>query len=94
MGPSGFMVECIFVFDSHNTGNFHQIEKNKISKTELGSLLSKPKSVSEIEQTDFVLPGESTKCVCLVRHKIEIRCPILEIQLFPERKCPHLNFAP
>ena len=33
----------------------------------------------------FAIPGESKKCT---------RCPILEIQLFSERKFCHLNFAP
>ena len=48
--PSGFMAECIFVFNSHNSGNFHSIEKNDISKSKLGSRLSKTKGISEIEQ--------------------------------------------
>ena len=28
-----------------------------------------------------------------MKHKIETRCLILEIQLFPERKFFHLNFV-
>ena len=39
-GPSGFMVECILYFNSHNSGNFHPNEENKISKSKLGSPLS------------------------------------------------------
>ena len=35
--PSGFMVECILPFNSYNSGNFHSIEKNKISKSKLRS---------------------------------------------------------
>ena len=31
--------------------------------------------------------------LCLMKHKIETRCSILEIQLSPERKFSHLNFA-
>ena len=30
---------------------------------------------------------------CLMKHKIETRCPIIEIQLFPERKFSHLDCA-
>ena len=40
-GPSGFMIVCIFVFNSRNSGNFDSIEKNKISESKLGSPLSK-----------------------------------------------------
>ena len=29
----------------------------------------------------------------LMKHTIKTRCSILEIQLFPERKFSHLNFA-
>ena len=53
-GSSGFMVECIFLsFNSHNSGNFHLIEENKISKSKLGSCLLKTKSILEIEQMVF-----------------------------------------
>ena len=31
--------------------------------------------------------------LCLIKRKIETRCPILEIQVFLERKVFHLNFA-
>ena len=41
-------------FNSRNSGNFHSIEKNKISTSELGFRLSKRKSISEIEQKAFV----------------------------------------
>ena len=54
-GPSGFMVECILSFNSHNSVNVHPIEKNMVSKFKLGSRLFKAKSISEIEQKTFVL---------------------------------------
>ena len=37
---------------------------------------------------------ESKMYLCLMKPKIETRCPILQIQPFPERKFSHLNFAP
>ena len=54
-GPPGFMVDCILSFNSHNSGNFRLIEKSKISKSNLGSRLSKAKSILEIKQKAFVL---------------------------------------
>ena len=54
-GPFGFMVECILSFNSYNSGNFHSMEKNKISKSKLGFCLSKTKRILEIEQKAFVL---------------------------------------
>ena len=53
--PSGFMVECSFTFNSRNSGNFHPNEKNKISKSKLGSPLSNTKDISEIKRKAFVL---------------------------------------
>ena len=42
----------------------------------------------------LVVPGESTKIyLCLMKRKIETRCPILEIQPFLKRKFSHLKFA-
>ena len=32
-------------------------------------------------------------CLCLMKRKIETRCQILEIQIFPERKSSYLNFS-
>ena len=32
--------------------------------------------------------------LCSMKSKIETRCPILRIHLFPDRKFSHLNFAP
>ena len=34
-------------YNSHNSGNFHSIEKNKIPKSKSGSRLSKSKSISD-----------------------------------------------
>ena len=44
-GASGFMVECFLSFtsNSHNSGNFHLNEKNKISESKLESHLSQTK---------------------------------------------------
>ena len=42
-------------FDSHNSGKFYSIEKNKISKSRSGFRLPKTKSISGIEQKAFVL---------------------------------------
>ena len=44
-----------FSFNSHNSGNFHLNEINKISKSKLRSPLSNTKIISEIEQKTFVL---------------------------------------
>ena len=45
-GPSGFLVKCSFVFsNSHNSGNFHPKEKNKISKSKLGLLYPIQKNI-------------------------------------------------
>ena len=48
-------------FNSRNSGNSRSIEKNNISKSKLGSYLSKTKRISEIEQKAFVLPGDPKK---------------------------------
>ena len=53
---STLLLSSAFLFcNSHNSDNFHSIEKNKISKSKLESCLSKTKSISEIEQEAFVL---------------------------------------
>ena len=39
-GPLVSWLNALLSFNSHNSGNFHSIEKNKISKSKLGSLLS------------------------------------------------------
>ena len=62
--PSGFMVEYTFIFNSHNSGNFHSTEKNKLSKSNLGSRLSKTKSITEIEQKVSVLLLIKRSTVC------------------------------
>ena len=36
--------------NSHNSGNFHPNDKNKIPKSKLGSPLSSTKNISEIKQ--------------------------------------------
>ena len=41
--------------DSHNSANFHLNEKNKISKSKLGSFLSDTHNILEIKQKAFVL---------------------------------------
>ena len=70
--PSGFMVECFFVFNSHDCSNFHSIEKNKISKSKSGSHLSKLNSISIIQQKAFVLLdlfwGHSVNQIGLVKN--------------------------
>ena len=38
-GPESLMVDSLF-FNSHNSGNFYSTEKDKISKSKLGSHLS------------------------------------------------------
>ena len=54
-GASGFMVECSFVFYSHNSGNFHSNEKNKIPESKLESRLSKTKNNFRNQTKDFPL---------------------------------------
>ena len=49
------MVKDILSFNSHNSGYFRLIKIKKISKSKLGSCLSKTKGISEIEQNAFVL---------------------------------------
>ena len=69
--PSGFMVECILFLRSHDSGNFHPIEKNKISEFKFGSPLSKTESTSEIEQKAFVL--------LLIEHLLSMICDSVAI---------------
>ena len=53
---SGFMFECLLSFNPYNSGNFHPNEKNKTSKSKLGSPLSNTKK-------DF---KNQTKCFCSI----------------------------
>ena len=49
-------LSALLCFNSHNSGNFHPNEKNKISKSMLESPLSNTKeNISEIKQKTFVL---------------------------------------
>ena len=48
-------LSALWSFDYRNPGNFDPIEKNKISKSKLGSRLSKTKNISEIIEKAFAL---------------------------------------
>ena len=54
-GPLVSWLSAFLSFNSHNSGNSHSIEKNKISQSKLGACLSRTKRISEIKQKAFVL---------------------------------------
>ena len=54
VNPLVSWLSALLSFNSHNSGNFHLNEKNKISKSKLESLLSNTKLKHFINQTkDF-----------------------------------------
>ena len=48
-------LSALLSFNSHNSGDFHLNEKNKISKSKLRSPSSTTKNISEVEQRASVL---------------------------------------
>ena len=67
-GTSGSWLSVLLSCKSHNSGNFHPDEKNKISKSKLGSPLSNTKDILEIKQKAFVL--------LLINHKTFLGHPV------------------
>ena len=73
----------------------------RLTHTKSQTLMEKMLRTLNKSDYDFMLnfhqiyiPGESKMHLCFMKRKTETRCPILEIQCFPERKFSHLNFAP